>query len=59
MNLSITKWGITVFPYIKLKERPILCKELTEKQKNNNSYNFGVHLMNGMLFLRKKILIGT
>jgi len=34
------KEGFTVFTYIKLKERPTLCKELTEKQKNNNSYNF-------------------
>ena len=34
------KEGFTVFTYIKLKEKPTLCKELTEKQKNNNSYNF-------------------
>ena len=34
------KEGFTVFTYIKLKEKPTLCKELTEKEKNNNSYNF-------------------
>ena len=34
------KEGYTVFTYVKLKEKPTLCQELTEEQKENNTYNF-------------------
>lgn len=34
------KDGFTVHTYLKLKEKPKLCAELTEDQKNNNTYNF-------------------
>jgi len=32
--------GFTVLTYVKIKEKPTLCMGLTEKQKNNNTYNF-------------------
>ena len=32
--------GYTLFHYKKLKEKPDLCKDLTEAQKNNNTFNF-------------------
>ncbi|MFN0293418.1 S41 family peptidase [Pedobacter helvus] len=34
------KEGFTLHTYLKLKEKPKLCTELTEIQKNNNTYNF-------------------
>ncbi len=34
------KEGFTVHTYLKLKEKPKLCADLTENQKNNNTYNF-------------------
>lgn len=34
------KEGFTVHTYLKLKEKPLLCAELIENQKNNNTYNF-------------------
>ncbi|KOS07575.1 hypothetical protein AM493_17150 [Flavobacterium akiainvivens] len=34
------KEGFTVYTYMKLKEKPQLCTDLTENQKNNNTYNF-------------------
>lgn len=34
------KEDFTIHTYIKLKEKPTLCKELTANQKNSNAYNF-------------------
>ncbi|WP_313581870.1 S41 family peptidase [Chishuiella sp.] len=34
------KERFTIHTYLKLKNRPELCTELTENQKNNNTYNF-------------------
>jgi len=36
----INKDGFTVHTYLKLKEKPKLCAELIENQKNSNTYNF-------------------
>lgn len=34
------KEGFTIHTYLKLKKKPKLCTELSENQKNSNTYNF-------------------